>query len=140
VIERHHFGRGGMMSHSEMNPAGSTANGDGGSTGASNSALRTVIQLSLRTDLRRILGGCPIEQSGLRENLRTIGAHARRHQLQAEQLLVLIKEACASLPEARELAGRPDRTETMERLIAMAIEEYYGESRGVSQVVFQPPL
>jgi hypothetical protein len=128
------------MSHSEMNSAGNTANGDGDSTTRSNSTLRTVIQLSLRTDLRRILGGCPIEQSGLRENLRTIGAHARRHQLQAEQLLVLIKEACASLLEAREQAGRPDRTETMVRLIAMAIEEYYGAPQGVSQGVCPPPL
>lgn len=128
------------MSHSEMNSAGNTANGDGHSTQRSTSALRTVIQLSLRTDLRRILGGCPIEQSGLRENLRTIGAHARRHQLQAEQLLVLIKEACASLPEARELIGRPDRAETMERLIAMAIEEYYGVPQAASQGVSQTPL
>lgn len=120
------------MSHSEMNSAGTTPHGDGDSTVASNSALRTVIQLTLRTDLRRIHGGCPIEQSGLRENLRTIGAHARRHQLRAEQLLVLIKEACASLPEARELTARPDRAGTMVRLIAMAIEEYYSMP--------QPPL
>lgn len=128
------------MSHSEMSSAGNTANADGDSTEQSNTALRTVIQLSLRTDLRRILGGCPIEQSGLRENLRTIGAHARRHQLQAEQLLVLIKDACASLPEARQLMGRPDRAETMERLIAMAIEEYYGVSQAAAQGVSQPPL
>jgi hypothetical protein len=125
VVERHHFGKGGMMSHSAMNSTGDTASGDGDSTVVSNSALRTVIQLTLRTDLRRILGGCPIEQSGLRENLRTIGAHARRHQLQAEQLLVLIKDSCTSLPEARELIARPDRAGTMVQLIAMAIEEYY---------------
>lgn len=132
------------MSHSEMNSAGNPANGDRDPTESSNSALRTVIQLSLRTDLRRILGGCPIEQSGLRENLRTIGAHARRHRLQAEQLLVLIKESCASLPEARELAGRPERAETMERLIAMAIEEYYGPPQAAPQAAPQavspPPL
>jgi hypothetical protein len=89
-------------------------------------ALRAVIQLTLRTDLRRVLAGCPIEQSGLRENLRTIGAHARRHQLHAEQLLVLIKDACAALPEGRELLVQPERAGTLNQLISMAVEEYYG--------------
>jgi hypothetical protein len=89
-------------------------------------ALRTVIRMTLRTDLRRVLAGCPIEQSGLRENLRTIGAHARRHQLHAEQLLVLIKDACAALPEGREMLVQPERAGTLTRLISMAVEEYYG--------------
>jgi hypothetical protein len=93
------------------------------------SALRTVIRLTLRTDLRRVLAGCPSEQSGLRENLRTIGAHARRHQLRAEQLLVLIKDACAALPEGRELLVQPDRAGTLNKLITMAVEEYYGPSK-----------
>jgi len=93
-----------------------------------NSALRTVVQLTLRTDLRRVLAGCPIEQSGLRENLRTIGAHARRHQLRAEQLLVLIKEVCTTLPEACELLAKPEHSATLDQLISMAVEEYYGIS------------
>jgi hypothetical protein len=90
----------------------------------STAALRLVIQMTLRTDLRRVLSGCPIEQSGLRENLRTIGAHARRHMLRAEQLLILIKEVCANLPEARELAAgrQPD---TIDKIISMAVDEYY---------------
>ena len=92
-------------------------------------ALRTVIQLSLRTDLRRVLAGCPIEQCGLRENLRTIGAHARRHQLHAEQLLILIKDACAALPEGRELLAHPKRSATLNQLITMAVEEYYGPAK-----------
>jgi hypothetical protein len=92
-------------------------------------ALRTVIQLSLRTDLRRVLAGCPIEQSGLRENLRTIGAHARRHQLHAEQLLVLIKNACAALPEGRELLAHPKRAATLNKLISMAVEEFYDPAK-----------
>jgi hypothetical protein len=94
------------------------------------SALRTVVHLTLRTDLRRVLAGCPIEQSGLRENLRTIGAHARRHQLRAEQLLVLIKEVCAALPEARALLAKQDHSETLNRLISMAVDEYYGPADG----------
>lgn len=65
------------------------------------------------------------EQSGLRENLRTIGAHARRHQLQAEQLMIMIKHACSALPEGRELLVQPNRAGTMNQLISMAVEEYY---------------
>jgi len=92
-------------------------------------ALRTVIRLTLKTDLRRILAGCPIEQSGLRENLRTIGAHARRHQMQVEQLLILIKDACAALPEGRQLLVQPARTGTLNQLISMAVEEFYDSAK-----------
>ncbi|HSU94849.1 MAG TPA: hypothetical protein VLI43_14160 [Gemmatimonadaceae bacterium] len=92
-------------------------------------ALRTVIQLTLRTDLRRVLAGCPIEQSGLRENLRTIGEHARRHQLHAEQLLILIKDACAALPEGRELLVQPDRAGTLDQLISIAVDEYFQSAK-----------
>ena len=96
------------------------------SSGDPNSALRTVIQLTLRTDLRRILGGCPIEQCGLRENLRTIAAHARRHQMPAEQLIILIKEVIATLPEAMELRARAEMAGTLDQLISMAADEYFG--------------
>jgi hypothetical protein len=105
------------------------------------SALRTVVQLTLRTDLRRVLAGCPIEQSGLRENLRTIGAHARRHQLRAEQLLILIKEVCAMLPEARELLAKTEHSATLDQLISMAVEEYYGTAdRTPASGPVHPPI
>ena len=97
---------------------------DGDGRVDSTAALRTVVQMTLRTDLRRVLSGCPIEQSGLRENLRTIATHARRHQLRAEQLLILIKETCAALPEARELRAN-NRAESLDRIISMAVDEYY---------------
>ena len=99
---------------------------DGYAAGDEHAALRTVIQLTLRTDLRRVIGGCPIEQSGLRENLRIIGAHARRHRLLAEQLLVLIKDVCTALPEARELARTRDGPLALSQLVTMAVQEYYG--------------
>jgi hypothetical protein len=102
------------------------------SSGDPNAALRTVIQLTFRTDLRRILGGCPIEQCGLRENLRTIVAHARRHQMPAEQLLSLIKEVNATLPEAMELRARAGTAGALGLLISMAADEFYGLS--------QPPI
>jgi hypothetical protein len=121
-----------LMNDSDMDPEPSeyARKRDADRRSDSTSALRTVVQLTLRTDLRRVLAGCPIEQSGLRENLRTIGAHARRHQLRAEQLLVIIKEVCAALPEARELLAKPDHSETLNRLISMAVDEYYGPADG----------
>jgi hypothetical protein len=115
-----------LMSDSDINLPDDTNRRETPARHDPTAALRAVIQLTLRTDLRRILAGCPIEQSGLRENLRTIGAHARRHELHVEQLLVLIKDACAALPEGRELLAQPDRAETVNRLISMAVEEYYG--------------
>jgi len=115
-----------LMTDTEIgHPEGARGEHDQDGRVDSTAALRTVIQMSLRTDLRRVLSGCPIEQSGLRENLRSIGAHARRHRLRAEQLLILIKESCASLPEARELLAK-DRQGALDQLISMAVQEYYG--------------
>ena len=51
--------------------------------------------------------------------------HARTHDVHAEQLLVLIKDACAALPEGRELLTQPDRALTPYQLISMAVDEYY---------------
>lgn len=113
------------MTDTEFGFSGDAHERDGDRQVDSTADLRIVIQLTLRADLRRVLGGCPIEQSGLRDNLRTIGAHARRHRLRAEQLLIMIKEACAGLPEARELLASK-HPEVLERLISMAVEEYYG--------------
>jgi len=107
------------MTNSDARFSGNVSSGD------PNAALRTVIQLTLRTDLRRILGGCPVDQSGLRENLRTIAAHARRHQMPAEQLIILIKEVIATLPEAMELRARTEMAGTLGQLISMAADEYY---------------
>jgi hypothetical protein len=119
-----------LMTDTEFGfPEGARGDHDNDGRVDSTAALRTVIQMTLRTDLRRVLSGCPIEQSGLRENLRTIGTHARRHRLRAEQLLILIKEACASLPEARELLAM-DRQGALDQLISMAVEEYYGPADG----------
>ncbi len=114
------------MTDSDFHSSRNSPHGDGNTPVEANAALRTVLQLTLRTDLRRILSGCPIDQSGLRENMRTIGAHARRHQLRAEHLLILIKEVCATLPEARELQASPAGADTLAQMITMAVDEYYG--------------
>jgi hypothetical protein len=103
----------------------SSADLDGGATDDSRAALRTVIRLTLRTDLRRIIAGCPIEESGLRENLRAIGSHARRHRLRAEQLLILLKEVSNTLPETRELMATPEKAHMLAQVITMAVDEYY---------------
>lgn len=114
------------MTDPDFHSSPNTPHGDGNTPVEENEALRAVIQLTLRTDLRRILAGCPIDQSGLRENMRTIGAHARRHRLRAEHLLILIKEVCAALREARELQASPAGEETLAQVITIAVDEYYG--------------
>jgi hypothetical protein len=123
------FGEGDSMTDSDFHSPESTPVIDRGTSVEANATLRTVIQLTLRTDLRRVLAGCPLDQSGLRENMRSIGAHARRHRLRAEQLLILIKEVCAALPEARQLQATPAGAETLAQVITMAVEEYYGNPR-----------
>jgi hypothetical protein len=124
---REFFGEDESMMDSNFYSPESTPGGDRATSVEANAALRTVIQLTLRTDLRRVLAGCPIDQSGLRENMRVIGAHARRNRLRAEQLLILIKAACAALPEARRLQSTPAGSDILARVISIAVDEYYGK-------------
>jgi hypothetical protein len=54
-----------------------------------------------------------------------ICAEARRRQAMPEHVIVSIKELCRSLPEFDGIRGARERGEFLERVVKLAIEEYY---------------
>jgi hypothetical protein len=54
-----------------------------------------------------------------------ICAEARRTQAMPEHLIVSIKELCRSLPEFDGIRGARERSEFLETVVTLAIEEYY---------------
>ena len=61
----------------------------------------------------------------VRPVLRQVCDAARACDARVEHLLILLKEACLELPEARR-ANHDDAQDTLARVITLCIEEYYG--------------
>ena len=61
----------------------------------------------------------------LKELLRRLAVQARERQLQAEQLLIVLKDVWYSLPELSSRKGTDVQTQLLQQLIARCIQEYY---------------
>ena len=60
----------------------------------------------------------------IQPSLRKVAAEARRKQVQAEQLLVLLKDVWFGLPAVRDADG-DTRHALLQRLVTLSIREYY---------------
>ena len=78
-------------------------------------ALRTALQALLRS-------GTP--DDGVRHAMELFCAEARRRELRAERVLVLLKEVWQTLPEVRRL-GRAEREQVLAHITTLAIRTYY---------------
>lgn len=67
--------------------------------------------------------------STLRDELCRVADEARSRQIRAEQLLVLLKDLWADLPEVRRAVDVKEKAALLQRLVTWCIEEYY-RSRG----------
>lgn len=86
-------------------------------------AVRTALQAHLRS---------PVPTAELGRVLRLVSAEARRSGLPVEALLVVIKSAWSSIPEAR-LAPRTGlRDDMLDRIVSLCIEEFYATPAGRS--------
>lgn len=61
----------------------------------------------------------------LRDLLRRLAVQARERGLQAEQLLLALKEIWYSMPELSTRPGNDVQTQLLQQLIARCIQEYY---------------
>ena len=62
----------------------------------------------------------------LHEALREASAEARHKNIQAEQLLVILKELWYEIPDVKRAAGSPGQRVLLQRVITKCIQEYYG--------------
>lgn len=99
---------------------------------SSNPGLDPATLAELRTALSRSLASGS-HGDELRDLLRRLALQARERGLQAEQLLLALKEVWYTLPE---MSGRPGtdlQTQLLQQLIARCIQEYYaGGDRSAS--------
>jgi hypothetical protein len=89
------------------------------STGATSIALRSVLQAQLR-------GECSLD--ALRRAIALVCIEAHRHTLPPEQLIVSIKDAWWSLPEAQGTARVGQKASLLDDVVRMCIEEYYARA------------
>ena len=80
-------------------------------------ALRVVMQRAIHR------GDHPRE---LQDVLARTAAEAREKHIQAEQLLIMLKELWHSLPELRSVEDSDRQNELLQELISRCIAQYYG--------------
>lgn len=68
-------------------------------------------------------GAAPIES--IRAAVAVMCADAHRLNVMPERFLVSIKDLCHSLPEYERMRGARERGAFLDRVVAVAIEEYY---------------
>ena len=92
--------------------------------GASDAAI-----VALRSALQARLRGW-LEDGELRRAIRLLCDEAHRRGMGAEQLLVMLKQAWASVAGTSNFPLGPERDELSKRVITMCIEEFYAEQTG----------
>ena len=93
---------------------------------------RHAIQSLVAGALRRALLAPPDSAEGeveLRRTIRALADAARGRGLRAEQLVVALREAWTTLPEARAITPRSRRAEVAAHLVGVCIDEYYAGAK-----------
>jgi len=83
-------------------------------------AVRSALQAQLR-------GNWP--DGTLRQAIRLLCAEAHGRGLQVEQLLIALKQAWRSIPEAQRIPAGGPREKLLDRLVTMCIEEFYSDQQ-----------
>jgi hypothetical protein len=83
---------------------------------------------ALRNALRTHLAGRPTGGE-LHRSLKALCAEAHTCGLRAEELVVRLKHLFHQLPEVQELSHGSDRSDLLNRLVSVCIEEYYRADR-----------
>ena len=101
-------------------------------------AAHAALRCALGGQLRRSVYDEPISTPQMRRALRLLCEDARRRGVRAEQLVVVIKQAWASLPETRWRPGDDRGAVILERVVSLCIEEYYAAVAGDAPVAGAP--
>jgi len=79
-------------------------------------AIRRVVQMQLQSGR---------ENGDLRDAVRVLCSEVHRDGLQAEQLIITVKQTWQSLPEVQRIPPGAPRNEILGRIITLCIEEFY---------------
>jgi hypothetical protein len=98
--------------------------GESEDDGSLHSAARRTLQQAARARHDAVGGN-----AALRRSIRALADDARSRGLRAEQLVVALREAWQTLPEARAITSRASRVELAAVVIGICIDEYYAGLR-----------
>jgi len=79
-------------------------------------ALRRVVQMQLQPALHN---------GDLRDAIRVLCSEVHHDGLQAEQLIITVKQTWQSLPEVQRIPPGTPRNEILARIVTLCIEEFY---------------
>ncbi|HEX6600736.1 MAG TPA: hypothetical protein VF034_15590 [Gemmatimonadaceae bacterium] len=83
-------------------------------------ATVTAVRDALRTYLSDDSDPAPLQDALMR-----MSTEARDKRMQAEQLLVQLKETWSTLPEVRAMTDAAEQVRALQRVVTMCIKEYY---------------
>jgi hypothetical protein len=92
---------------------------------AQRTVLRLKIESAVMTEIHLHESQRSLAYSTLRSELRAVCAEARRLDMRAEQLVVVIKEVWNSIPAARSHARPADAQSLLSRVVSYAVDEYF---------------
>jgi hypothetical protein len=91
-------------------------------------SLRTLVDDVIRTAFAARNGNADVARIADRDPMRELCAAARAHEVQAETLILAVKDSWRRLPESH-AASRLDSEVTLATVITECIREYYGPRR-----------
>ena len=92
---------------------------------AERDALRALLERPLLTVASRLAFEGEFDRLTLRDELRAVCAAAKLRGVQAEQVLIAVKEIWAALPTARESAQNTSGNPILSQVVTMTLDEYY---------------
>jgi bifunctional pyridoxal-dependent enzyme with beta-cystathionase and maltose regulon repressor activities len=88
--------------------------------------IRAVLEEALRSHVRHQRSGVALEDAeSLRARVRTLCADAHGDGLRAEQLIVLVKGVCETIPEMLTLTREPGGPTVVSHVVRLVIDEFY---------------
>ena len=89
--------------------------------------LRLQIESAVMTEIHLHESQRALADSTLRSELRAVCAQAKRTDMRAEQLVIVIKDVWNSIPAARSHARPADAQSLLNRVVTLALDEFYPE-------------
>ena len=87
--------------------------------------LRLKIESAVMTEIHLHESHRALADSTLRTDLRAACALAKRLDMRAEQLVIVIKEVWNSIPAARSHARPADAQSLLSRVVSLAVDEFF---------------
>ena len=92
---------------------------------AATAAFRAMVEHTLGPHLQTLRGMGDVDAAALRDAIRTVCGAAHTLSLPPERVIIHVKEVWLDLPPSRDKFRTGGTSELLDRVITMALDEYY---------------